>query len=128
VAQDHHQRYSKLGDGVFHRAFDGGSGTAHVIACNPDDEEIAHPLVEKDLRRNAGIGTPEDGSDRFLPLGKRPEVFRRATRVRQGSRDKVPVSFDKAFQNGIGMAVRRCVQLGSGRKFGEDRGNDGSPG
>ena len=38
------------------------------VPCKPDDEEVAYPLIEKDLRRDAGIGASDDDGKGFLPF------------------------------------------------------------
>ncbi len=64
VSQDDHQGNAQVLHGVLHAAQDGLVG--HVSG-GADDEEVAHTLVKEDLRRDAGIGAPQDDGEGLLP-------------------------------------------------------------
>jgi hypothetical protein len=53
-------------------AFEGGQQVrGHDIARNPHNEEVARPLVERQIGYHARIGAAQDRGDRILPLHAR---------------------------------------------------------
>ncbi len=74
-------------------------GRGDDVAGDADDEQIAQPLVEDDLRRYARIGAAEQNRERLLAGGELVppgRTGRRAVFARVG--DEAPVAFSQPFE------------------------------
>jgi hypothetical protein len=71
----------------------------HDVAGHADDEQIAEPLIEHDLRRHAGVGTAENDGERFL-IGRGLETARAEAGAgeRRRIRRKPAVAFSQPLE------------------------------
>ena len=67
VPQDHHQRHLQFGDRILDAAFHHGPRAANHVPRDANHEQVAHALIEQNLRRHARVAAGDDRRLRKLP-------------------------------------------------------------
>jgi hypothetical protein len=108
----------------------------HHVSGHADHEEVAHALVEHDLRRHARVGAAQDGRERRLLRGDGGDPAAVAMRCEHVPLGEAVVARQELLQaggggGGPGIVLRPCRGLARGqatRAAGDRRGEESAPG
>ena len=89
VAHHHHERRLEMAEGVAQAPQHVGSDD---VSGHADDEEVAEPLVEDQLRWNPGVAARQDGGERLLADGQMGTPVRRLVGVADLAGGKPPIA------------------------------------
>src|SRR4029077_16804176 len=123
VSQNQDEGHVQFGDRELDAALHADARAVNDVAGHPHNENVADADIEKDLRRDAGIGATDHYGFRELPVGQSKEIFRPASGRHPVSARKAVVAVKQLTQRLVRVHResasflwrRRCHDAGIGR-------------